>query len=304
MPEAHDDIAEAICNTPLVRLNKVNSELDGEVYGKLESQNPGGSVKDRIAWNMVKSAEEAGELEPGMTLIEPTSGNTGIGLALIGAVMGYDVVVTLPEGTGGERQALLKSYGAEVYTTSIEQGMRGAIDLAEEIIAENDDYYMLGQFDNPANPEVHRETTGPEIYEDMEGELDAFVTGVGTGGTLTGVGEYLKEQDESINIVAVEPENSPVLSGGKPGQHVIQGIGAGFIPKVLNLDIIDDVLTVEDEASKEMMETLGQDEGLLVGISAAANVIGALKYLEQNPGEQVVTTLCDTGERYLSNRMS
>lgn len=304
MTEAHENIAEAICNTPLVRLNDVAEELDGVIYGKLESQNPGGSVKDRIAWNMVKSAEEEGELEPGMTLIEPTSGNTGIGLALIGAVLGYDVVVTLPEGTGGERQALLESYGAEVYTTPIEQGMRGAIDLAEEIIADNDDYYMLGQFDNPANPEVHRETTGPEIYEDMDGDLDAFVTGVGTGGTLTGVGEYLREQDDSIEIVAVEPANSPVLSGGKPGQHVIQGIGAGFIPKVLNLDVIDDVLTVEDEEAQAMMDRLGEEEGLLVGVSAAANVIGALQYLESNPGARVVTTICDTGERYLSNRMS
>lgn len=304
MTEIYDDIAEAICDTPLVRLNDVSADYDGEIYGKLESQNPGGSVKDRIAWSMVKSAEEAGDLEPGMTLIEPTSGNTGIGLALIGAVLGYDVVVTLPEGTGGERQALLESYGAEVYTTPIEQGMRGAIDLAEEIIAENDDYYMLGQFENPANPEIHRETTGPEIYDALDGDFDAFVTGVGTGGTLTGVGEYIKEQDDSIEIVAVEPANSPVLSGGKPGQHVIQGIGAGFIPKVLNLDVIDDVLTVKDDDSMEMMDTLGEEEGLLIGISAAANVVGSLQYLENNPGKRVVTTICDTGERYLSNRMA
>ena len=298
------DISNGIGNTPLVQLNVVTEGLEGRLYGKLESQNPGGSVKDRIALNMVKQAEDSGELQPGMTLIEPTSGNTGIGLALIGAVLDYDVVVTLPEGSGGERQALLESYGAKVYTTPIEQGMRGAIDLAEEIITENDDYFMLGQFDNPANPQVHRETTGPEIYNDLNGELDAFVTGVGTGGTLTGVGEHLKEQDHSISIVAVEPSNSPVLSGGKPGQHVIQGIGAGFVPKVLNLEIIDDVITVEDDEAREMMERLGQQEGLLVGISAAANVCGTLEYLRDHPGETVVTTLCDTGERYLSERMS
>ncbi|MFB6344855.1 MAG: cysteine synthase A [bacterium] len=293
-------IADGICNTPLVEINKVVPDIDGQLYGKLESNNPGGSVKDRIAMNMVKEAEESGELEPGMTIIEPTSGNTGIGLALIGAVLDYDVVVTLPEGTSTERKALLESYGATVHSTPLEEGMRGAIDLAEELIDSNDGYYMLGQFENSANPDIHRRTTGPEIYEDLDGELDAFVTGVGTGGTITGVGEYLKDQDSSIEIVAVEPSNSPVLSGGKPGQHIIQGIGAGFIPKVLNVDILDEVVTVQDQRAIDMMEDLGATEGLLVGVSAGANVYGAVEYLKQNPGSTVVTTLCDTGERYLS----
>lgn len=294
------DIAEGIGNTPLVEINKVAGDVDGTIYGKLESNNPGGSVKDRIAYNMVKKAEEEGDLEPGMTIIEPTSGNTGIGLALMGAVFNYNVVVTLPEGTSNERKTLLEAYGATVHSTPLEEGMRGAIDLAEELIEENDSYYMLGQFDNPANPEIHRETTGPEIYEDLNGELDAFVTGVGTGGTITGVGEYLKEQDEEINVVAVEPANSPVLSGGKPGQHIIQGIGAGFVPPVLDVDMLDDVITVQDQRALDLKEDLGHEDGLLVGVSAAANVKGSLKYLKENPGETVVTTLCDTGERYLS----
>lgn len=295
-------ISAGIGDTPLVRLNEVCQDLEGTIYGKLESQNPAGSVKDRIALSMVKSAEEEGVLEPGMTIIEPTSGNTGIGLALIGAERGYNVVVTLPEGSGGERTRLLESYGAEVHSTPVEKGMRGAIDHAEELIRDNEDYVMLGQFENPSNPRIHRETTGPEIHQDLDGDLDAFVTGVGTGGTITGVGEYLKEQDSTIEIHAVEPANSPVISGGKPGHHVIQGIGAGFIPDTLNLDVIDDVITVQDQAALDMMEDLGASEGILVGVSAGANVVGAVEYLKEHPGDTVVTTLCDTGERYLSQR--
>jgi cysteine synthase A len=295
-----ETIADGIGNTPLVKVEKVADELEGTIYGKLESNNPGGSVKDRIALNMVEAAEESGDIEPGDTIIEPTSGNTGIGLALVGAVYDYNVVVTLPEGTSNERKALLESYGATVHSTPLEEGMRGAIDLAEELIDKNDDYHMLGQFDNPANPEIHYETTGPEIYDDLDGDLDAFVTGVGTGGTITGVGRYLKEQDSSIKVVAVEPANSPVLSGGKPGQHVIQGIGAGFIPNVLDVDLLDEVVTVQDQRALDMKEDLGEEEGILVGVSAAANVFGTIKYLKKNPGETAVTTLCDTGERYLS----
>lgn len=300
MREPLDDIVEGIGNTPLVELKSVAQDVDGVLYGKLESNNPGGSVKDRIAYNMVKTAQESGEIEPGSTIIEPTSGNTGIGLALVGAVYDYNIVVTLPEGTSSERKALLEAYGATVHSTPIEQGMRGAIDLAEELIEENDDYNMLGQFDNPANPEVHKETTGPEIYRDTDGDLDAFVTGVGTGGTITGVGQYLKSKDPDIKIVAVEPANSPVLSGGKPGQHVIQGIGAGFVPNVLDVDLLDDVITVQDQRALDMKDDLGHEDGILVGVSAAANVHGSIKYLKNNPGETVVTTLCDTGERYLS----
>jgi cysteine synthase A len=296
-----DTITDAIGNTPLVEVNKVASEVEGRLLGKLESNNPGGSVKDRIAFSMVKAAEESGKLEPGMTIIEPTSGNTGIGLALVGAVYDYDVVVTLPEGTSSERKALLESYGATVHPTPIEEGMRGAIDLADELIEQNDEYVMLGQFDNDANPQIHYETTGPEIYEDIGDELDAFVTGVGTGGTITGVGRYLKEQNSDINIIAIEPASSPVLSGGKPGQHVIQGIGAGFVPNVLDLDVLDDVITVQDQRALDMKDDLGEEDGLLVGVSAGANVKGAIKYLQDNPGETVVTTLCDTGERYLSD---
>lgn len=300
MPTPYDSIGDGIGDTRLVRLGKLDGELDGELYGKLESLNPGGSVKDRIALNMVRAAEEDGELEPGMTLIEPTSGNTGIGLALIGAVLDYDVIVTLPEGSGRERESLLESYGATVHTTPLEEGMRGAIDLAETMLGERDDLFMLGQFDNPANPAIHRETTGPEIYRDLEGEIDAFVTGVGTGGTITGVGEYLKSRDDSIDVVALEPASSPVISGGTPGQHILQGLGAGFVPDVLNVDILDDVRTVKDPQALSMKNELGRREGLLVGISAGANVHGALEYLREHPGSAVVTTLCDTGERYLS----
>ncbi len=295
-------IAEGIFETPLVRLNRLTRDLEGELLGKLESRNPGGSVKDRIALSMVRDAEQSGDLDRDTTLIEPTSGNTGIGLALVGAVLDYDVVVTLPEGSGMEREELLRSYGATVLTTPLEEGMRGAIDRAEELIAEDDSYLMLGQFDNPANPKAHYRTTGPEIYRDLEGEIDAFVTGVGTGGTITGVGEYLKEQDETIDVVAVEPSESPVLSGGKPGQHRIQGIGAGFVPPVLNYELLDDVITVEDRQAFEVSDQLSREEGLLVGISAGANVVGALQYLREHPGSRVVTTLCDSGERYLSGK--
>lgn len=301
MSQPLETITDGIGSTPLVEVTKVTAEIEGELYGKLEMNNPGGSVKDRIAYSMIKAAENNGDLEPGMTIIEPTSGNTGIGLALVGAVLDYDVVVTLPEGTSNERKSLLEAYGATVHSTPLEEGMRGAIDLAEDLIDDNDEYYMLGQFDNPANPQIHYETTGPEIYQDLEGELDAFVTGVGTGGTITGVGRYLTEQDPDINIVAVEPANSPVLSGGKPGQHVIQGIGAGFVPNVLDVDLLDDVITVQDQRALDMKDDLGEQEGILVGVSAGANVKGAMKYLRDNPGETVVTTLCDTGERYLSD---
>jgi len=300
VPSPYDTIAEGIGETRLVRLDDVADGVEGELYGKLESLNPGGSVKDRIALNMVRTAEEAGELEPGMTLIEPTSGNTGIGLALIGAVLDYEVIVTLPEGSGREREALLEAYGAQVHTTPLEEGMRGAIELARSMLDERDDLYMLGQFDNPANPAMHRETTGPEIYRDLEGDVDAFVTGVGTGGTVTGVGEYLKSRDDSIDVVALEPASSPVISGGSPGQHILQGLGAGFVPDVLNVDLLDEVRTVQDPEALSMKDRLGRREGLLLGISAGANVHGALEYLRENPGSVVVTTLCDTGERYLS----
>jgi cysteine synthase A len=296
-----ENIAEGIGKTPLVEVNFVAEDVEGQIYGKLESNNPGGSVKDRIAYNMIKRAEEEGKIEPGMTIIEPTSGNTGIGLALMGSVFNYDVVVTLPEGTSAERKKLLQAYGATVHSTPIEEGMRGAINLAQELIDENDDYYMLGQFENSANPEIHRKTTGPEIYEDLDGELDAFVTGVGTGGTITGTGQYLTEQDPDIDIVAVEPSNSAVLSGEEPGQHVIQGIGAGFVPDILDEDLLDDVITVQDQRALDLKDDLGHNEGILVGVSAGANVLGSIKYLEENPGSTVVTTLCDTGERYLSD---
>jgi len=209
-------IADGIGGTPLVEVNNVAEDVEGTIYGKLESKNPAGSVKDRIAYNMIKRAEDEGEIEPGMTIIEPTSGNTGIGLALMGAVFNYDIVVTLPEGTSAERKSLLQAYGATVHSTPLEEGMRGAIDLADGLIEKNDDYHMLGQFENPANPEIHRRTTGPEIYEELDGELDAFVTGVGTGGTITGTGQYLNDQDSDIDIVAVEPANSAVLSGDDP----------------------------------------------------------------------------------------
>ena len=298
--EIADTVLDIIGNTPLVRLHRVVREGSAEVLGKLESSNPGGSVKDRIALNMIEDAEATGKLKPNDTIVEPTSGNTGIGLAMVAAVKGYRIILTMPEDMSVERRKLLSRFGAELVLTPAIEGMSGAVFAAQELV-EKHGYFMAQQFDNPANPEIHRRTTGPEILKATGGKLDALVTGVGTGGTITGVGEVLKEHDPNILVVAVEPAASPVLAGGKAGLTGIQGIGASFVPTVLNRDIYDELIAVTDEEAYEMTLRLTKEEGLLVGISAGANVHAALQVAERlGTGKRVVTTLCDTGERYLS----
>lgn len=299
--KAHADITELIGRTPLVRLNRLSKPGAATIYAKVESFNPGGSVKDRICLNMINEAERQGKLKPGGTIVEPTSGNTGIGLALVAAVRGYKLILVMPESMSMERASLLSSYGAQLVLTAAWEGMKGSIKEAESIVAQNPSYYMPDQFSNPANPAIHRKTTGPEIVEALEGRVDAFVAAVGTGGTITGCGEIIRERNPAAKIIAVEPAGSPVLSGGDPGPHKIQGIGAGFIPKVLNRTLLDRVVTVTDDEAYQTAKLLAKKEGLLVGISAGANVFAAQKIAEElGPGKNVVTILCDTGERYIS----
>jgi cysteine synthase A len=294
-------VLDLIGNTPMLRLNRVVPEGSAEIIAKLESNNPGGSVKDRIALSMIEDAEARGELKPGATIVEPTSGNTGIGLAMVAAVKGYKLVLTMPDDMSPERRKLLQRYGAQLVLTPAIEGMTGAVFAAEEMIAKNKDYFMPQQFNNPANPEVHRRTTALEILRDTGRRLDAFVAGVGTGGTITGVGEVLKQELPAIQIVAVEPTRSPVLAGGKPGLHAIQGIGASFVPSVLNKDVYDDLIQVKDEDAIEQTRRLARTEGLLVGISSGANLHAALIVARRlGAGKRVVTVLPDTGERYLS----
>ncbi|MBS0170742.1 MAG: cysteine synthase A [Nitrospira sp.] len=295
------DITELIGGTPLVRLNRLTKPGSATIYAKVESFNPGGSIKDRICLNMINEAERQGKLKPGGTIVEPTSGNTGIGLALVAAVRGYKLILVMPESMSMERASLLSSYGAQLVLTAAWEGMKGSIKEAENIVAQNPSYYMPDQFSNPANPAMHRKTTGPEIVEALDGRVDAFVAAVGTGGTITGCGEVIKERNPAAKIVAVEPAGSPVLSGGDPGPHKIQGIGAGFVPKVLNRTLLDRVITVTDDEAYQTAKLLAKKEGLLVGISAGANVFAAQKVAEElGPGKNVVTILCDTGERYIS----
>jgi len=285
----------------LVRLNRLSKPGSAVIYAKVESFNPGGSVKDRICLNMINEAERQGKLKPGGTLVEPTSGNTGIGLALVAAVRGYKLILVMPESMSMERASLLSSYGAQLVLTAAWEGMKGSIKEAESIVAQNPSYFMPDQFSNPANPAMHRMTTGPEILEALNGKVDAFVAAVGTGGTITGCGEVIKERNPRARVIAVEPAGSPVLSGGEPGPHKIQGIGAGFVPKVLNRKILDGVITVTDDEAYQTAKLLAKKEGLLVGISAGANVFAAQKVAEELGSEKnVVTILCDTGERYIS----
>ena len=296
---------ELVGNTALLSLAKLGKKDSATVYAKLENRNPGGSVKDRICRNMIRVAEAEGKLKSGAVIVEPTSGNTGIGLAWIAAAKGYKCILTMPESMSPERVQLLQAYGAQVELTPHEGGMGAAIIRAEEILAEQgSNGFMPQQFENPANPDAHRQTTGPEILAAAAAQnlqLAAFVAGVGTGGTITGVGEVLKAKDAGINIVAVEPANSPILSGGKPGDHKIQGIGAGFIPKVLNTAIIDTIELIEDGEAVQMQRRLAREAGLFVGISAGANVAAALRVAEKLPENRaVITVICDTGERYLS----
>jgi cysteine synthase A len=290
----YESILHTIGRTPLVRLGRINPNI----YVKMESANPGGSVKDRISLAMIEAAEKDGRLKPGDTIVEPTSGNTGIGLAMVAAVKGYRLILTMPESMTVERRKLLKAYGAEIVLTPADRGMTGAIEKAEEIAREKG-YFQPMQFANPANPEVHRRTTAQEILNDL-GRVDILVAGVGTGGTITGVGEVLKEKFKDVRVVAVEPEDSPVLSGGKPGRHRIQGIGAGFVPEILNTKIYDEIVRVRAEDAVAASRLLARKEGILGGISAGANVHAAMLESARHPGKTVVTVICDTGERYLS----
>lgn len=297
----NQDVSELIGNTPLIKFNRIKGEKGANIYAKVEYFNPGGSVKDRICLSMVNAAEKSGRLKPGGTIVEPTSGNTGIGLALLSAIRGYKLMLVMPESMSMERASLLSSYGAQLILTPAWEGMRGAIKEAESIIEQNPDYFMPDQFSNPENPAAHKKTTAIEIWEGLEGRIDAFVTGVGTGGTITGVGEVLKERNKNIKVIAVEPTSSPVLSGGEPGPHKIQGIGAGFIPKVLNRSIIDRVVTVNDDEAYKTSKIIAKKEGLLVGISSGANAFAAKKIADElEEGMNVVTVLPDTGERYIS----
>lgn len=294
-------VIQLIGSTPLVRLGRLVPEGSAAILAKLESRNPGGSIKDRICLAMIEDAEQKGLIKAGSVIIEPTSGNTGIGLAMISAAKGYKCILTMPETMSVERRAILQAYGAEIVLTPGAEGMSGAVRKAEELNKNTPGSFMPQQFKNPANPEVHRQTTAKEIIAEAGGAIDAFVAGVGTGGTITGVGEVLKKQNSSVKIIAVEPKKSPVLSGGKPGPHKIQGIGAGFIPDVLNRSIIDSVIQVEDDDAYDTVKRLAKDEGIFAGWSSGAAVWASLKIAKElGSGKTVVTILPDTGERYLS----
>ena len=305
--KTYDRITDLIGGTPLLKLSNYISqkELEATIYGKLEYFNPAGSVKDRIAKAMIDDAEAKGVLKPGSVLIEPTSGTTGIGLAAVAASRGYKIILTMPETMSVERRNLLKAYGAELVLTDGAKGMKGAIEKAQELAAETPDSFIPSQFTNAANPAAHRASTGPEIWNDTDGKVDIFVAGVGTGGTVSGVGEYLKSQNPNVKVVAVEPAGSPVLSKGTPGPHKIQGIGAGFVPDTLNTEIYDEIIAVENEDAFETGRTLARNEGLLVGISSGAAVYAATELAKrpENKGKIIVALLPDTGERYLSTPM-
>ena len=301
----HNSILDEIGTTPLVRLNRITKDLKCTVLVKLEAQNPGGSIKDRIALNMIQEAEKQGLINKKTVIIEPTSGNTGIGLAIASAVKGFRLILTMPESMSVERRRLLKAYGAELILTPKAEGMKGAVNKAEEIAAQTPNSFIPQQFQNLANPQIHRETTGPEIWKATAGKVDILVAGVGTGGTITGIAEYIKPLKPEFQAIAVEPFNSPVLSGGNPGPHTIQGIGAGFIPKILKLDLIDEVIKVKDEDAVNTARSLAKKEGLLMGISSGAATFAALQVAKrtENEGKILVVILPDTGERYLSTSL-
>ena len=307
MGKVYNSVTELIGGTPLLKANnfiKANG-LKANIYAKLEYFNPAGSVKDRIAKAMIEQAEKDGKLKPGATIIEPTSGNTGIGLASVAAARGYKAILTMPETMSVERRNLLKAYGAKIVLTDGSKGMKGAIAKAEELAKGIPNSFIPEQFNNPANPAAHEATTGPEIYNDLDGKVDAFIAGVGTGGTLTGVGHYLKKQNKDIRVVAVEPETSPVLSKGQAGPHKIQGIGAGFVPDVLDTKVYDEVIAVKNEDAFAVGKQIGKKEGVLVGISSGAAVWAAIQLAKrpENKGKTIVALLPDTGDRYLSTQL-
>ena len=304
MSAVFEDIAAAVGYTPLVAINKLGSAT-AQILVKLESKNPCGSVKDRIAKYMIEAAEAAGQIKPDTVVVEPTSGNTGIGLAFICAAKGIALTLTMPESMSMERRRLLQIFGANIVLTPAARGMGGAVEKAEQLVAENPHALILQQFKNPANPQAHRETTAKEIWVDTDGKVDILVAGVGTGGTLTGCGEVLKARNPALKVVAVEPKDSPVLAGGKPGPHKIQGIGAGFVPDVLNVDLIDEVVPVANEDAMETARQLAAKEGILSGISGGANVWAAVQLSQraENEGKTIVTFICDTGERYVSTEL-
>jgi len=301
--EIPSDVADLVGRTPMVRLRRLDEGLPGEVFAKLEALNPAGSVKDRIGVAMIEAAEAQGRIEPGVTtIIEPTSGNTGIALAFVCAAKGYDLIITMPQGMSRERESLLRLYGAKVLVTESMGGMHEAVDEATRLAQETESAFVPQQFENPANPEVHRRTTAEEIWTAMGGRVDVLVAAVGTGGTITGVGEVLKDRNAEALVIAVEPARSPVLSGGPPGPHVIQGIGAGFVPKILNRKVIDEIITVTDEDAIQTARDLAAREGVSAGISAGANVWAALQVAARPElkGKRIVTVICDAGERYIS----
>lgn len=307
MPKIYDSIEQLIGSTPLLRLSNIEKKygVNANILGKLEFFNPAGSVKDRVGLAMILDAEQRGILKEGSVIIEPTSGNTGIGIAAVAAVRGYRTIIVMPETMSEERRKLMLAYGAELVLTEDAKGMSGAIEKAEQLSKEIPNSFIAGQFVNPANAKAHFDTTGPEIYNNTDGKVDIFVAGVGTGGTITGVGEYLKSKNGNIKIVAVEPENSPVLSKGESGKHGIQGIGAGFVPEVLNRDIIDEVITVSDEDAINTARYMGKDEGFLVGISAGAALYAAIELgrREENKDKNIVVLLPDSGNKYLSTTL-